>query len=63
MTITLSIPAVWGLIFAAIIPYAWGVISAEEGGGINPLVSLLVVAVMQFFMFSFIYGLMTLLSV
>lgn len=62
MTITLSIPAVWGLLIAAMVPYVYGMICAEEGSGINPLVSILLVTGVQVAMFLLVYGLMTLLG-
>ena len=57
MTFTISLPALVGLAFAALIGYVWIGISCEEGAGINPAVSFLLVLLSQGVTFFFMYGL------
>ena len=60
MTFTLTIPTMWGLLFAAITGYIWISIASEESGVRNPALAVGAVVLVQFVMFLLVYGLMTL---
>lgn len=62
MTITLTLPVLWGLIVALLSGYLWIGIVSEENAGINPVLAITIVAIMQVVLFLIVYGFMTLMG-
>jgi len=62
MTITLTLPVLWGLIVALLSGYLWIGIVSEENAGINPVLAITIVAIAQVVLFLIVYGFMTLMG-